>query len=90
LRDAQTRVRDAGGSGPSITNQFLILRWGLDPAGVEDDEALFRRLNKRRAQIYHQGAVSELWGARGEAVQLLMTLYRLSASPTRDTPLIME
>lgn len=79
LRDAQTRVRDAGSSGPSLINQFLILRWGLDPVGVENDEIALRRLNKRRALIYHKGEVSELWGARGEAVQLLMTLYRLSA-----------
>lgn len=79
FQSVQTRILEAGSAGPSVINQFLILRWGLGGAGLDEDEALFRRLNKRRASIYHRGDTGEVQTAREEAVRLLMALHGLAA-----------
>jgi hypothetical protein len=86
VRDAQRRVLETGHSGPSITNQFLILRWGLCASDGDEDEALFRRLNERRRNIYHRGDTGEVRTARDEAVKLLLILHRLAAANAATFP----
>lgn len=65
---------------PSITDNFLLTCFGLGSPDLDGDEQAFKRVNRLRQAIYHQGDLTNLALARDGAMQVLLRLLRLQAA----------